>query len=64
MRGWTFQAHIPRTVFGSGTLHKIPEEVERLGGKAVLVVTEHTDRQLALADQISKDLGKDKVAGM
>lgn len=64
MRPWTFQSHIPRTVFGSGTISKIPEEVERLGAKLVLVVTENTDRQLALAEQISKDLGKDKVAGV
>ncbi|BEI94686.1 uncharacterized protein CcaverHIS019_0702670 [Cutaneotrichosporon cavernicola] len=64
MRPWTFEAHIPRTVFGQGTLSKIPEEVEKLGGKSVLIVTEDTDRQIALAERIGNDLGKDRVAGV
>jgi alcohol dehydrogenase class IV len=63
MRPFTFQAHIPRTIFGSGTLSQIPEEVARLNAKRVLLVTENTDRQIALANEISKGLG-DKVAGV
>lgn len=63
MRGWTFQAHIPRTVFGSGTIKKIPEEVERLNVKHVLLVTEDTDRQRDLANTIKASLG-DLVVGM
>jgi len=60
---FTFQAHIPRTIFGSGTLAKIPEEVKRLNVHRVLLVTENTDRQIALANTISKSLG-DLVAGV
>lgn len=63
MKPFTFQAHIPRTIFGQGTLSKIPEEVARLNVKRVLIVTEDTERQLDLADRISKDL-KDLVAGV
>lgn len=63
MKPFTFEAHIPRTVFGSGTLSKIPEEVEKLGAQRVLLVTENTDRQRALADKVKGLLG-DKVVGM
>jgi alcohol dehydrogenase class IV len=57
VRPFTFQAHIPRTIFGNGTLSQIPDEVKRLNVRRVLLVTENTDRQIALADQISKSLG-------
>lgn len=60
---FTFQAHIPRTIFGSGTLAKVPEEVNRLGAKRVMIVTENTDRQIDLANKISASLG-DLVAGV
>ena len=63
MLSFTFEAHIPRTVFGSGTLSKIPEEVERLGAKRVLVVTENTARQLDLAANVKESLGP-KLVGM
>lgn len=63
VKPFTFQAHIPRTIFGSGTLKQIPDEVKRLDVKRVLLVTENTDRQLALADTISKSLGS-LVAGV
>lgn len=63
MKPFTFQAHIPRTVFGQGTLAKIPEEVARLNVSRVLIVTENTDRQLALAEDIKKGL-QDKVVGV
>lgn len=63
MKPFTFEAHIPRTVFGSGTLAKIPEEVDKLGAQRVLIVTENTDRQHALADKVKGLLG-DKVVGV
>ena len=63
MRGFTFDAHIPRTIFGAGTLEKIPEEVERLGVHRVLLVTGSTSRQLALAERVKEALGS-KVFGM
>lgn len=63
MLSFTFDAHIPRTVFGAGTLEHVPQEVERLGVNHVLLVTESRRQQLALAERVKQSLGS-KVAGM
>lgn len=63
MRAFTFEAHIPRTVFGSGTIQNIPDEVDRLEASKVLLVTESTDRQLALAEKVKQSLGQ-RCVGM
>lgn len=63
MKPFTFEAHIPRTVFGAGTLAQIPAEVERLGAQRVLLVTEDTERQRALAAKVAGLLG-DRAVGV
>lgn len=50
-----YDAHIPRTVFGSDTLPKLAEEVDRLGLKRVLVLT--TPRQHDWAGRLAEILG-------
>jgi alcohol dehydrogenase class IV len=47
-----------RVVFGSGSVKKLPEEVERLGGKRVLLIS--TPGRAAMVLSISKEL---KIAG-
>lgn len=61
MRPFTFEAHIPRTIFGSGTLDQLPDEVRRLHAKRVLLVIENTDRQRATADRVTALLGSAAV---
>jgi alcohol dehydrogenase class IV len=63
MNSFTFEAHIPRTLFGSGTITQIASEVERLAAKHVLIVTEKTDRQMALAEKV-KGTMPSRVAGV
>ena len=63
MHSFAFEAKIPRTVFGSGTLAQVAVEVDKLGAQHVLIVTEKTARQLALAEKV-RSLIALKFAGM
>lgn len=64
MRGFTFEAHIPRTIFGQGTLKQVGEEIARLNCKRVLLITQDNERQMALAHQVRDIIGEANVAGM
>ncbi|HEX6707464.1 MAG TPA: maleylacetate reductase [Albitalea sp.] len=56
MNPFTFEAHIPRVVFGPSTLRRLPEEIERLGAVRALVLS--TPEQAALARSVAELLGK------
>lgn len=60
---FVFEARIPRTIFGFGTIKDVRNEVHRLQATRVLIVTENTARQHALAKTITDFLG-DKAVGM
>ncbi|TXT06165.1 hypothetical protein VHUM_03638 [Vanrija humicola] len=64
MHPFTFEAHIPRTIFGQGTLKQVGEEVKRLGSRRVLLITQDNERQLALAHKVRDIIGADNVAGI
>ena len=59
--GFVYNANPSRVVFGSGTIAKLGEEVERLGLKRVLILS--TPQQEDMAQGISSDLGA-KSAGV
>ena len=50
MQEFTYDALPGRVVFGAGALNRIPEEVERLGSRRVLVVS--TRSQSSAADTV------------
>ncbi|KAL1409408.1 hypothetical protein Q8F55_003391 [Vanrija albida] len=64
MRPFVFEAHIPRTIFGQGTLKQVAAEIERLNCKRVLLITQDNERQLALAHQVRDIIGEANVAGI
>ena len=39
MNAFAFEAHIPRVVFGAGSLQQLPAEIERLGARRALVLS-------------------------
>ncbi|WP_066336180.1 maleylacetate reductase [Azohydromonas lata] len=55
MTPFTFQARLPRVVFGPGTLEQLPAEVERLGAAKALVLS--TPDQQAQAQRVADMLG-------
>ncbi|GFZ47216.1 hypothetical protein JCM24511_04959 [Saitozyma sp. JCM 24511] len=57
MQTFVFEARIPRTIFGSGTIKEVANEVVRLKASKVLIVTGLSNRQLDLADGVSRSLG-------
>ncbi|WP_416358113.1 maleylacetate reductase [Aureimonas phyllosphaerae] len=61
MRDFVYNAHPARVIFGSGTLARLPEEVERLGLSRVLVVA--TPEQDADARRIKDRIGE-RAAGI
>ncbi|WP_294640240.1 maleylacetate reductase [uncultured Aureimonas sp.] len=61
MRDFVYNAHPARVIFGSGTLARLPEEVERLGLSRVLVVA--TLEQEADAHRIAGRIGA-RAAGV
>ena len=61
MRSFTFSANPARVVFGSGTIAQLPQEVERLGCKRVLVLT--TPQQEGDARRTAAAIG-DRCAGV
>lgn len=60
MEAFTYQAFAGRVVFGPGRVSEIADEVDRLGGRSVLVFS--TRSQAAVADAAAAALG-DRVAG-
>ena len=56
-----FEARLPRVVFGSGALARLPEEIERLGARRALVLA--TPEQRASAEQVAALLGE-RAAGV
>jgi maleylacetate reductase len=60
MFDFTYQAFAARIVFGPGKISEIAAEVDRLGGKAALLVS--TGSQRAVADAAVAALGKNCVA--
>jgi len=61
MRSFTYNALPGRIVFGAAALSKLPEEVDRLGAKRVLIVVDGSKK--ALAEEIGQQLG-DRFAGI
>ena len=55
MNAFAFEAHIPRVVFGAGSLAQLPAEVERLGATRALVLS--TPEQEASAHRVAELLG-------
>jgi alcohol dehydrogenase class IV len=55
MQPFVYNAHPARVIFGSGTLVRLPAEVERLGLERVLVLS--TPQQAADATRIASQLG-------
>ena len=55
MRDFVFEAKLPRVVFGAGALRKLPDEVDALAAKRVLVLS--TPGQAASAQHIVELLG-------
>ena len=53
---FTFEPHIPRVVFGTGSLQQLPAEVERLGATRALVLS--TPEQEASARRVAELLGE------
>jgi alcohol dehydrogenase class IV len=52
---FTFEASLPRVVFGPGTLEQLPAEVERLGATKALVLS--TPEQQGQAERVAEMLG-------
>lgn len=61
MLAFTYQSLPGRVVFGTGSLQRLPEEIERLGARRVLVLC--TPGQRSHAETIAGQLG-DKAAGI
>lgn len=61
MTPFSFDAHLPRVVFGAGRVSRLGEEVERLGAHRALVLC--TPEQQPLARQIATRLGN-RCAGV
>lgn len=61
MRPFTFQPTPTRVVFGSGSLHQLVAEIDRLGARRALVLS--TPEQMASAQQVADLLGK-RTAGI
>ncbi len=55
MNAFTFDPHIPRVVFGAGSLQRLPAEIERLGATRALVLS--TPEQEASARRVAELLG-------
>lgn len=55
MEPFVYTAHAARVVFGSGTIARLPDEVERLGLSRVLVLA--TPQQAAEADELAQTFG-------
>jgi maleylacetate reductase len=55
MTPFTFDATLPRVVFGAGALARLPEEIERLGARRALVLS--TPEQVATAQRVASLLG-------
>jgi alcohol dehydrogenase class IV len=61
MESFVYSANPGRVIFGSGTLQKLPEEVERLNLSAPLILS--TARQVRLAERV-KEVLSGKIAGI
>lgn len=55
MRSFTYQSLPGRVVFGVGSIQRLPEEVERLGVKKVLVIADPLN--VGLGEEVSERLG-------
>src|SRR5438132_4847929 len=56
MKAFSFEAHIPRVVFGAGALRQLPDEVARLGATRALVLS--TPEQVDSARRVAELLGE------
>ncbi|HEY9029045.1 MAG TPA: maleylacetate reductase [Burkholderiaceae bacterium] len=61
MNGFVLEAHLPRVVFGAGTLKQLPDEIERLGARRALVLS--TPEQQDSARRVAELLGE-RAAGI
>jgi len=61
MHPFTFEARLPRVVFGAGSLAQLGAEIERLGARRAIVLS--TPEQSASAQRISELLGE-RAAGI
>ncbi len=61
MSPFSFEAHLPRVVFGAGRLSSLGDEVERLGARRAIVLC--TPEQAALARDVAARLGS-RCAGI
>ncbi|WP_323153923.1 maleylacetate reductase [Pseudomonas alvandae] len=52
---FTFNTTTPRVIFGAGALENLPDEVEKLGLKRVVIVS--TSRQREFAENLASNLG-------
>jgi alcohol dehydrogenase class IV len=55
MNGFTFDAKLPRVIFGAGSLARLPQELDRLGAKRALVLS--TPEQAGMAERVAGQLG-------
>lgn len=55
MNVFTFDAQLPRVVFGPGVLAQLPAEIERLGARKALVLS--TPEQARDAQRVAEMLG-------
>ncbi|KAG0159021.1 Maleylacetate reductase, putative [Penicillium digitatum] len=60
MDAFEYNPNTGRVIFGSGTLHKLPDEISRLQVKAPLVLS--TPQQVSQAEKV-KEVLKDQIAG-
>src|SRR5438132_2407811 len=56
MNPFNFEAHIPRVVFGAGSLARLGDEIERLGARRALVLS--TSEQADTARRVAELLGE------
>src|SRR5262245_58776004 len=61
MNPFSFEAHLPRVVFGAGRISSLGDEVERLGARRAIVLC--TPGQEALGNDVAARLGN-RCAGV
>lgn len=61
IRPFTFAGQPARVVFGVGSIAKLPEEVQLIGAKRVLILTSRT--HTGVTDRVAEDLGE-RFAGV
>jgi len=53
-----FTLRLPKIMFGGGTIERVRDEAERLGGKRILIVTDDAIERFNLLKEVEKPLGE------